>query len=47
MGNRWVAVGGCNKWLDYGVLVTILLYRLVWDFCILAVDNLLRFNSLY
>ena len=25
------------KWLDYGVLETILLYRLGWDLCILAV----------
>ena len=25
------------KWLDYGVLETILLYRLGWDICILAV----------
>ena len=25
------------KWLDYGVLETILLYRLGWDPCILAV----------
>ena len=33
-------MGGCitlNKWLDYGVLETILLYWLGWDFCILAV----------
>ena len=26
-----------NRWVDYGVLETILLYRLGWDFCILAV----------
>ena len=26
MGNRWVAV--LDKWLDYGVLETILLYKL-------------------
>ena len=26
-----------DKWLDYGVLETILLYWLGWDFCILAV----------
>ena len=25
------------KWLDYGVLETLLLYRLGWDLCILAV----------
>ena len=27
------------KWLDYGVLETILLYRLGWDFCILTVKG--------
>ena len=32
-----IITGGCIKWLDYGVLETILLYRLGWDFCILAV----------
>ena len=36
------------KWLDYGVLETILLYRLGWDLCILAVlcsgGCLLRFH---
>ena len=36
MGNRW-ETGGSIKWLDYGVLETILLYRLGWDLCILAV----------
>ena len=36
MGNRWVAVLD-RWWLDYVVLETILLYRLGWDFCIVAV----------
>ena len=35
MGNRWVAV--LDRWLDYGILETILLYWLGWDLCILAV----------
>ena len=39
MGNRWVAAldRWLHKWLDYGVLETILLYKLGWDLCILAV----------
>jgi len=36
MKNRLVA-GGCIKWLDYGVQMTILLYGLSSDVCVLAV----------
>ena len=44
------------KWLDYGVRGSILLYRLGWDFCILAVIGrwllcsggcLLRFHCIH